>query len=233
MNTLKKPKRQLNAYNIFFQNERNRLLATLAEPQEGSRGNARRGIGFAELARHVSKEWKKANPETRSYFYKLQHEDGERHKGEMEEYKALLKAQRSHQMQDPTPDTTASALQPTAVLTTHPIPSSIHGPTAPARNATPIETVSHFSQTSQALTQSNPRNSGQERTSNHSVSQCIRHTLYESQPTPFPRNQHTTLGFIHDDLEPLAVFPEHLKSLATLNEDRDDYFSMEAFNQIW
>lgn len=61
-----KPKRPLSAYNLFFQHERERILAELGtnddEPPKGGRRRSHRRshgkIGFAALARNIAEKWK-------------------------------------------------------------------------------------------------------------------------------------------------------------------------------
>jgi hypothetical protein len=72
-----KPKRPLSAYNLFFQQERERILASLPPLQNapgsgvsiGRRDRRRHGkIGFADLARTIAERWKGLDESSRSFF---------------------------------------------------------------------------------------------------------------------------------------------------------------------
>lgn len=111
------PKRPLSAYNLFFAHERERLLSeaasSVAESQAvskrrsaGSSGNddsdrerdstpkARRihtkssGIGFANLAKTIGKNWRSIEPETRAFFELQAKGEKERYHSEITLWKA-------------------------------------------------------------------------------------------------------------------------------------------------
>ena len=85
-----KPKRCLTAYNIFFQEERRRLLEMLP-PRSGVKSKKAHGkIGFAELGRTISRNWKNVTPEQKEYYLELARQDKQRYLREMEEWKTLL-----------------------------------------------------------------------------------------------------------------------------------------------
>ena len=105
-----KPKRPLSAYNVFFKEERTRILQELPEQseednkeggdtteegskpeEEGSNKNKKRAhgkIGFESLAKVIGKRWKDL-PEDKSKYYKEKaNKDMVRYKKEMEAYVA-------------------------------------------------------------------------------------------------------------------------------------------------
>lgn len=95
-----KPKRCLTAYNIFFQHERQRLLERLpgrVRAQSKKKGHGK--IGFAELGRTISRNWKAVSADQKPYYYELAKLDKKRYVREMEEWRALLAA---HCSADPT-----------------------------------------------------------------------------------------------------------------------------------
>lgn len=101
-----KPKRPLSAYNIFFKEERGRILAEIPESDskedlsaeaEGGDGNqsARKRkkrphgkIGFENLAKVIGQRWQELNSEEVEYYKKKAEEDMKRYKNQMEEYMA-------------------------------------------------------------------------------------------------------------------------------------------------
>lgn len=78
-----KPKRPLTAYNIFFKEQRQRILAE----SNGSSG------GFAELARNIASRWKKIDPIDHKICCQKAVEDKQRYQQEMMEWmsKAIVK----------------------------------------------------------------------------------------------------------------------------------------------
>ena len=88
-----KPKRCLTAYNIFFQQERQRLLKSLPARAGVKSKKAHGKIGFAELGRAISRSWKSVTVEQKAYYRKLAAQDKKRYQREMEEWKAKLAEQ--------------------------------------------------------------------------------------------------------------------------------------------
>lgn len=78
---IKRPKRALTAYNIFFQEERTRILLSRGA---GTSGKGHGKISFAELAQIVSKRWKEADGTTKSYYNHRSEADKKRYIAEME-----------------------------------------------------------------------------------------------------------------------------------------------------
>jgi hypothetical protein len=66
-------RRPLSAYNLFFQDERVKLLESLPQPEPSSKsGKKSHGkIGFAGLARTIANKWKVANASTKAYYEQL------------------------------------------------------------------------------------------------------------------------------------------------------------------
>jgi len=99
-----KPKRPLSAYNIFFKEERQRILATLPEappppspspddeqPTKKKRKRAHtphHKIGFENLAKMVGERWHDLDAESADYYRRKAEEDTVRYRSEMEVYLA-------------------------------------------------------------------------------------------------------------------------------------------------
>ena len=88
---LKKPKRILNAYNLFFRYHRQQIRDAIAA------GNM--GAGFGNLAREVAQRWKRAGPEEKAHFTYLYELDKKRHEREMKAWKAKKKSMELQQKQ--------------------------------------------------------------------------------------------------------------------------------------
>ena len=129
-----KPKRPLSAYNIFFKDERERLLETM---KASSHSNPSEKLGFAAMARTVAVRWREVDPTQKAYYDHLASLDQRRYKIEMDKWKAkkasieagesqpLLQQQQAHNRgsetfganeQDPFESMTNSVLLP---LSTH------------------------------------------------------------------------------------------------------------------
>jgi len=85
-----KPKRPLSAYNIFFKDERAKLLAELpggdseSKPvSNGGKKSPHRKIGFEDLAKIISQRWHSLDPEKAEYYKSMASSDMSRYKGEM------------------------------------------------------------------------------------------------------------------------------------------------------
>lgn len=94
-----KPKRPLSAYNLFFQEERNSILAALPNDNEpiddGMTEEERRRkhrkthgkIGFADLARSIASKWKGCEENERATFEARAAKEKQRYKLELEAWK--------------------------------------------------------------------------------------------------------------------------------------------------
>jgi hypothetical protein len=105
-----KPKRPLSAYNIFFKEERHRILEDIPESdtnktgEKGGRIRKKRPhgkIGFESLAKTIGQRWQDLGPEQVVYYKGKAQEDTQRHKKEMEKYLANEK-RKKQQGSDPT-----------------------------------------------------------------------------------------------------------------------------------
>jgi len=100
-----KPKRPLSAYNIFFQEERNKILKSIPDKEkqndqsEGSSSAAKKPtkkkrphgkIDFESLAKQIGQSWKIISTEDLERYKKLAAKDTERYESEMKEYRAKL-----------------------------------------------------------------------------------------------------------------------------------------------
>ena len=90
--TVEKPKRSLTAYNLFFKDERERLLKILPISKATKSRKAHGKLGFAEMARTVAANWKKITPELKMEYERRSELDKERFEAEYLVYK---KAQRA------------------------------------------------------------------------------------------------------------------------------------------
>jgi hypothetical protein len=104
-----KPKRPLSAYNIFFKEERERILreipddtatATTSAPAPSSHNSRmRRGkrvphgkIDFQNLAKAVGKRWQNLSPEAMAVYKEKANDDLVRYKREMEEFMKTMRS---------------------------------------------------------------------------------------------------------------------------------------------
>ena len=88
---LTKPKRPLSAYNYFFKSERARILESLPVRAKGKPRRSHGKMGFQEMARTISTQWKAATEETKDYFKVFAEEDMRRYKKEKKIYEQRRK----------------------------------------------------------------------------------------------------------------------------------------------
>lgn len=82
-----KPKRPLSSYNLFFKDERGKILRETPERPGGKPRRSHGKIGFADLARSIAANWKAIEPESRAHFDALAAKDKERYRTEMDVWK--------------------------------------------------------------------------------------------------------------------------------------------------
>eukprot|EP00977_Amphora_coffeiformis_P015009 scaffold4286_cov92-Amphora_coffeaeformis.AAC.9 len=98
------PKRCRTAYNIFYQAERNRIVASIPSPSEPSKRPSRGGrpvphgkIGFLDLARKISVAWKNLSDEERSKYVEIARVDKTRYLEEKAAWKnSVAELERIH-----------------------------------------------------------------------------------------------------------------------------------------
>jgi hypothetical protein len=100
------PRRPLSAYNIFFKEERTRLMErTAGEAATEDKDNLPHGkIGFEVLAKTIGKRWKELTPKRMQNFKSLALSDMDRYKAEMDVYHQSLAHKRERAAQPELPD---------------------------------------------------------------------------------------------------------------------------------
>lgn len=123
----KKPKRPLSAYNVFFKQERERLLAATHLPANRKKPprNSHGKIGFAELARHIAGKWKDLPDEDRMEFETRSQIDKDRYYREMAFWKKNHERHATQQQQQMKKKKSASSKQVNHIGSTSSFPS--HG----------------------------------------------------------------------------------------------------------
>lgn len=91
------PRRPLSGYNIFFKEERGRLLLEKGEDSNTSLedvdGKAKAKIGFEDMAKVIGKRWKELPEKDLARYKELANADMERYRREMDEYHLELSRQ--------------------------------------------------------------------------------------------------------------------------------------------
>ena len=82
-NPLDRPKRPLSSYNIFFQDERAKMLGESSDCTEKTKPIS---VGFAEMARLISRKWKMISPTAKSFYEQKAAVEKERYEKEKEEF---------------------------------------------------------------------------------------------------------------------------------------------------
>jgi hypothetical protein len=100
------PRRPLSAYNLFFKDERKRILNAIPGESEemkkkkeeerpeitwpGKKKTPHRKIGFENLAKRIGQAWKDIDPEQLNYYKDLAVQDLQRYADEMKRYEKRL-----------------------------------------------------------------------------------------------------------------------------------------------
>ena len=93
----------LTAYNCFFREERQRLLAQLPTRAHVKSKKAHGKISFENLGKTISRNWKKITPEQKKYYKELAAKDKQRYLDQMEEWRALLAERENEANQSSSP----------------------------------------------------------------------------------------------------------------------------------
>lgn len=115
--TREKPKRPLSAYNIFFKEERNRILENIPDeeaklPSTSTRKRKKRPhgkIGFESLAKAIGQRWQSLS-ETELAIYK------EKAQQDMKRYKAEMEAFASNELSKQLEGGESDVLEPAALI---------------------------------------------------------------------------------------------------------------------
>lgn len=90
---VEKPKRPLSAYNMFFHDERLRLLAELPERPCGIKPKKSHGkIGFRQMATVIGARWRNIDGPRKAYYEDLARQEKLRHSKAMARYREYLAA---------------------------------------------------------------------------------------------------------------------------------------------
>lgn len=85
---LEKPKRPLSSYNLFFKNERLKLLDELPAPPPGKKPKHSHGkLNFEGMAKIIGQRWRKVDPVTKARFEHLALDDRIRYERAMKIYR--------------------------------------------------------------------------------------------------------------------------------------------------
>jgi len=130
------PKRCRTAYNIFYQAERNRIIASIPDRPKSSSSSSsassssssapssasRRSkggrpvphgkIGFLDLARKISTAWKNLSDQERSHYIEIARVDKKRYLQEKEAWKSsVAELERIHSSDEPLPTKSSSSIR--------------------------------------------------------------------------------------------------------------------------
>jgi hypothetical protein len=92
------PRRPLSGYNLFFKDERTRILA---ERDERARNGSTQKVGFERLAQLIGKSWKALSENDKTPFKARADEDMQRYRREMIVYKEKLLVQEAKTLLKP------------------------------------------------------------------------------------------------------------------------------------
>lgn len=107
---LKKPKRPLTAYNLYFHSERLRLIE--ARSTKNNKGKVVKGkVAFAEMARIISKRWNQADSSIRAPFCHKANVEKLRYLREKQEYNDQVERRRQSEEQERAAEAAAVSVQ--------------------------------------------------------------------------------------------------------------------------
>eukprot|EP00977_Amphora_coffeiformis_P000088 scaffold19_cov169-Amphora_coffeaeformis.AAC.13 len=89
--SLERPKRPRTAYNYFFHDERQKLLATLPSTGKPKKSGTHGKIRFGELARTISAKWKVITADQMVHYAGLANIDKMHYREQMDAYKQKLR----------------------------------------------------------------------------------------------------------------------------------------------
>lgn len=84
-----KPKRPRTAYNLFFRDERQRLLTVLPVRAAGKPKKSHGKIGFEDMGRAIGSRWRNLDKAEKDHYKALAEADKARYQVEMRAYKAM------------------------------------------------------------------------------------------------------------------------------------------------
>jgi hypothetical protein len=85
--TTPRVRRPLSAYNLFFRDERERLLAVLPVRKEGKPRRSHGKLGFVAMAKDIGAKWRSLDAATKDHYVALAAKDKERYNREKEQIK--------------------------------------------------------------------------------------------------------------------------------------------------
>ena len=85
------------AYNFFFKDEREKLLASLPVRPQGKPRKSHGKLGFQEMAKIIGARWRTLDPASIAYYNDLAVLDKSRYKKELKEYQHRMKELQVHQ----------------------------------------------------------------------------------------------------------------------------------------
>eukprot|EP00977_Amphora_coffeiformis_P011689 scaffold2820_cov160-Amphora_coffeaeformis.AAC.11 len=108
--SIKKPKRPLSAYNLFFQSERGRLLAQLPPRVGRQPKNSHGKLGFKDMATTIGKRWRELDDFSKAPYLQLAKQEKIRYEEAKADYRRRLQQQEENDdTRSSTPPTTTSS----------------------------------------------------------------------------------------------------------------------------
>lgn len=119
------PSRPLSAYNLFFQEERIHLLASLPVRPEGKPRRSHGKIGFADMAKLIGSKWKALTPQEKERFQFKASQERERYDREIKAFKQQKKNQEKQQHEDQEANNQAPVASAAPIATTYSEPDQV------------------------------------------------------------------------------------------------------------